>query len=92
MDLSPATYAWTVQDVTPPETDFLGATEIGPEQFLEPGLRFTFRGDDDLGSSFELEFECAFTNTTGGRPRGLGGVRRARGERLASSTTSRTPT
>ena len=42
-----------------PETFFLGADEIGPEQFLEPGLRFTFRGDDDLGSSFELEFECA---------------------------------
>ncbi len=55
---------WTVQDVAPPETVFLGAAEIGPEQFVEPGLRFTFRGIDDLGSSFELEFECAFTNTT----------------------------
>ncbi|HEV2951524.1 MAG TPA: hypothetical protein VGZ51_05435, partial [Actinomycetota bacterium] len=68
MDLSPATYAWTVQDVTPPETHFLGAEEIGPEQFVEPGLRFTFRGVDDLGSSFELEFECAFTNTSAGDP------------------------
>ena len=82
MDLSPATYTWTVQDVTPPETFFLGAEEIGPEQFVEPGLRFTFRGDDDLGSSFELEFECAVHQHDGGRPRGLGGVRRARGERL----------
>ncbi len=68
VDMSPATYAWTVQDVTPPETHFLGAEEIGPEQFLEPGLRFTFRGVDDLGSSYELEFECAITNTTAGDP------------------------
>ena len=68
MDLSPATYSWTVQDVAPPETEFLDAVEIGPEQFVEPGLRFTFRGDDDLGSSFELEFECAITNTTAGDP------------------------
>ncbi|WP_162605917.1 right-handed parallel beta-helix repeat-containing protein [Jiangella aurantiaca] len=68
MDLSPATHTWTVQDVTPPETQFLGAQEIGPEQFLEPGLRFTFRGDDDQGSSYELTFECAITNTTAGDP------------------------
>jgi CSLREA domain-containing protein len=68
MDLSPATYTWTVQDVTPPETEFLGAMEIGPEQFVEPGIRFTFRGDDDLGSSFELMFECAITNTSAGDP------------------------
>ncbi|MDZ5622522.1 right-handed parallel beta-helix repeat-containing protein [Nocardioides sp. HM23] len=66
MDLSPATYTWTVQDVTPPETEFLGATEIGPEQFVDPGLRFTFRGDDEQASSFELEFECAITNSTAG--------------------------
>ncbi|WP_165821285.1 right-handed parallel beta-helix repeat-containing protein [Nocardioides gansuensis] len=68
VDLTPAVYRWTVQDVTAPETHFLGATEIGPEQFLEPGLRFTFRGDDDLASSFELEYECAFTNTSAGDP------------------------
>ena len=68
MDLSPATYEWTVQDATPPTTEFLGATEIGPPQFLEPGLRFSFRGDDDLASSFELEFECAFDNTADGPP------------------------
>jgi len=68
VDLSPATYTWTVQDVTPPETEFLGATEIGPVQFVEPGLRFTFRGDDDLASSYELTFECAITNTTAGDP------------------------
>ena len=68
MDLSPAHYTWRVQDVTAPETHFLDATEIGPEQFVEPGLRFTFRGVDDLGSSFELEFECAITNTTAGDP------------------------
>ena len=82
MDLSPEIYTWTVQDNTAPETYFLGATEIGPEQFIEPGLRFTFRGDDDLGSSFELEFECAITNTTETSTRGLGGLRRAVGERL----------
>jgi hypothetical protein len=63
MDLSPAEYTWHVQDVAPPDTQFLGATEIGPPQFLEPGLRFTFRGNDDWASSFELTFECAFDNT-----------------------------
>ncbi|SDU18316.1 parallel beta-helix repeat (two copies) [Jiangella alkaliphila] len=68
MDQTPAVYRWTVQDVTPPETFFLGAEGIGPAQFLDPGLRFTFRGADDLGSSFELEFECAVTNTTAGDP------------------------
>jgi hypothetical protein len=61
MDLSPAVYAWTVQDVTAPDTEFLAAVEIGPEQFLEPGIRFTFRGIDDLASSFDLTFECAIT-------------------------------
>ncbi|HEX7255365.1 MAG TPA: right-handed parallel beta-helix repeat-containing protein [Gaiellaceae bacterium] len=63
MDLSPATHDWRVQDMSPPDTEFLGATEIGPEQFLEPGLRFSFRGDDDWASSFELTFECALDNT-----------------------------
>jgi hypothetical protein len=66
IDLSPAIYTWSVQDVNEPDTTFLGATEIGPEQFLEPGLRFTFRGDDDMASSFELTFECAITNVTAG--------------------------
>ena len=66
IDMSPATYSWSVQDVTPPETFFLDAVEIGPEQFVDPGLRFTFRGVDDLASSFELEFQCAITNTTAG--------------------------
>jgi uncharacterized protein len=66
IDLSPAIYTWTVQDVTDPDTEFLGAMEIGPEQFLEPGLRFTFRGDDDMASSFELMFECALDNTADG--------------------------
>jgi parallel beta-helix repeat protein len=68
MDESPAEYEWRVQDDTPPETEFLGATPIGPEQFLEPGLRFSFRGDDDWASSFELEFECAFDNTADSEP------------------------
>ena len=63
MDLSPAEYDWRVQDTVAPDTEFLGATEIGPPQFLEPGLRFSFRGDDDWASSFELEFECALDNT-----------------------------
>jgi parallel beta-helix repeat protein len=63
MDLSPATYEWTVQDTAPPATEFLGVTAIGPPQFLEPGLRFSFRGDDDWASSFELTFECAVDNT-----------------------------
>ena len=63
MDLSPATHSWSVQDVQPPETHFLSAVPIGPAQLLEPGLRFTFRGDDDLASSFNLTFECAFDNT-----------------------------
>ncbi len=64
MDQTPAEFEWSVQDTTPPSTEFLGATAIGPEQFLEPGLRFSFRADDDWASSFDLEFECAIDHQT----------------------------
>jgi parallel beta-helix repeat protein len=65
MDMDPAIHEWGVQDNAPPETQFLGAEEVGPpEQLdLQPGLRFSFRGDDDWASSFELQFECAIDNT-----------------------------
>jgi parallel beta-helix repeat protein len=63
VDLSPAVYEWTVQDTGAPDTVFLGAVEIGPEQLLDPGLRFSFRGTDDFTSVFELEFECLIDNT-----------------------------
>ena len=45
---------------------------------------------DDLGSSFELEFECAFDNTSDAAPC-VGGVWRA-GSGDCSSTTSSSPT
>ncbi len=68
MDLSPATWTWSVGDVTPPETELLSVQEIGPAQFLEPGFRFTFRGSDDLASSYELEFECALDDVNDSAP------------------------
>ncbi|MDQ4052551.1 MAG: DNRLRE domain-containing protein [Actinomycetota bacterium] len=67
MDLSPAIYEWSVQDTTPPETEFLGVEDATP-QLLEPALRFTFRGDDDWASVWELEFECSLDNTADAEP------------------------
>jgi parallel beta-helix repeat protein len=64
MDMTPATWTWTVQDATAPETVYLGMEEIDdPLAGIDPGLRFTFRGTDNLASSFVLEFECLIDNT-----------------------------
>jgi hypothetical protein len=67
MDMSPAVYMWSVQDTTPPETEFLGV-EDATAQLLEPALRFKFRGDDDWASVWELQFECSLDNTSDAEP------------------------
>lgn len=60
VDMTPATYEWTIQDTEPPDTTIASATFLGPTDLVEPNsLRFEFTGSDNGTAPFELEFECA---------------------------------
>ena len=60
VDMTPAEYTWTIQDVTPPDTTIVGVTFLGPFSLEEPNsLRFELSGEDNRTAWFELEFECS---------------------------------
>jgi CSLREA domain-containing protein len=60
VDLTPAIYEWEVLDLTPPETEILAVTLLGPTDLIEPNsLRFEFSGSDNGTVYFELEFQCS---------------------------------
>jgi CSLREA domain-containing protein len=60
VDLTPATYEWTIQDVEPPNTTITSVTFLGPTDLIEPNsFRFTFTGEDNRTAWFELSFECS---------------------------------
>ena len=47
-------------DVTPPETQIVSVTHLGPTDLVEPdSLRFELRGTDNATAWWELEFECS---------------------------------
>ena len=55
VDASPATYSWTVQTDTPPDTAILTTP---PAQTLATSATFTFSGTDDHSSPEDLTFQC----------------------------------
>ena len=58
-DQTPAEFEWEVMDVTPPDTEILSVTHLGPTDLIEPdSLRFELRGTDNATAWWELEFEC----------------------------------
>jgi hypothetical protein len=60
VDMTPATYEWTIQDTVPPDTTIVSAIILGPTDLVEPNsLRFEFTGADNGTAPFELEFECS---------------------------------
>jgi CSLREA domain-containing protein len=60
VDLTPATYTWTIQDVTPPDTTIVSVTYLPPTDLVEPNsFRFEFAGEDNRTAAFELSFECS---------------------------------
>jgi hypothetical protein len=56
VDASPATYTWTVTDVTAPETSITGQPAANT---TNTSATFTFTGTDDGTASASLTFECS---------------------------------
>jgi hypothetical protein len=60
VDQTPATYEWTIEDTTPPDTTITALTFLPPTDLAEPNsFKFEFSGTDNRTAWFELDFECS---------------------------------